>query len=146
MPQKRKRAWLVEDSRAHGRIKKQAEARKQREAYKLERTRALVEQGLTKYQLDERRDRYYCMKEHPARFCGQCNPRADVEDNEGLSDEEAGMSDSWSDDERDKVVKYIKGKIQAVDSAATRLKMFFDDPQAEKPPAVNYGANGHCIT
>lgn len=97
MPQKRKRAWLVEDSRAHGRIKKQAEARKQREAYKLERTRALVEQGLTKYQLDERRDRYYCMKEHPARFCGQCNPRADVEDNEGLSDEEAGMSDSWSD-------------------------------------------------
>lgn len=154
MPQKRKRTWSVEDSRAHGRIKRQAEARKLREAFKLERVRTLVEQGLTKDHLDKRRDRYYCMEEHPGRFCGQCNPRGDEEDNEGLSDEEAEMSDSWSDgtasdddnqsltyselwyneEQRDKVVKYIKDKIQAVDSATTRLKRLVDDPQAEEPP------------
>ncbi|KAF1811329.1 hypothetical protein P152DRAFT_69920 [Eremomyces bilateralis CBS 781.70] len=152
MPQKHKRSWSVEGSRVQGCIKKRAVAKRRREDYKLERVRALIEEGITKHDLDERRARYYCMKEHPGRFCSQCNPRADEEDSEGLSDEEAEMSDSWSDgpvsdddqsltyseiwgneEEKDTVVKYIKGKIKAVDTAATRLKTLVDDQQAGKP-------------
>jgi len=134
-------------------MKKRAEARRRREDYKLERVRALIEQGFTKDHLDERRDRYYCMKEHPGRLCSQCNPRANEEDDEDLSDEEAEISDSWSDEEavddedesltyseiwyteeeKDQVVKYIKDKIEAVDAATARLKTLVHDQQAGKP-------------
>ena len=36
----------------------------------------MVAEGLTKCDLDERRERYLCMKRHPGRYCRDCNPRA----------------------------------------------------------------------
>jgi len=94
------------------------------------------------------------MKEHPGRFCSQCNPKAEEDNDEGLSDEDAEMSDSWSDstassfddrsltyseiwymeEEKNKVTKYIKGKIEAVGEATTRLKTLVADQHAGKPP------------
>jgi hypothetical protein len=88
----------VEEPRWHrGSFEQRVRDRKERELYKLARIRELLEQGLTKDDLDERRERYLCMKEHPGRFCSQCNPRA--EEDEGFSDEEDDESLSDEEDE-----------------------------------------------
>ena len=101
MGQKRRRSWTGGDSEGQKRFKNRAALKKEREEYMIGRIRELIEQGLTRTDWDERRERHECMKEHPERFCCLCNPRADGDDDEddgeGLSDEEADMSDSWRD-------------------------------------------------
>ena len=52
-----------------------------------------------------------------------------MDDNQSLT-----YSEIWYNEEKDKVVKYIKGKIEAVDSATKRLKTLVDDQQAGIPP------------
>lgn len=169
MVQKRGRSWNDEDSSRQKRFKeRQASIKKQREDYKTERIRELVEAGFTEEDLDERRERYYCMKEHPGRFCSACNPHAKESgaeesdanegDNEGLSDEEAEISDRWSDTSRDSSLDFyenrsrtyseiwhteaekyqvgqeIEAMIRIVGATATRLKAFINEKPTEKPP------------
>lgn len=155
MAQKRGRSWSDQGSRERQRrVEERASVKEQRESYKIERIRRLVEQGFTEDDLDDRRERYYCMKEHPGRFCRLCNPRADGDDNEGLSDEEAEISSSWSDGsassdgdssltyseiwrtegEERRVVQYMEDKIKVVESITTQLKAVVNDQPTEKPP------------
>ncbi|KAF2463816.1 uncharacterized protein BDR25DRAFT_307583 [Lindgomyces ingoldianus] len=150
-----KRVWSVKQpSSQAGSYKQRQEARKQRKKYKLERIK-----GFTKDDLDHRRDIYYCMKDHPGRYCRECNPRAEDGDEEGTedySDEKAELSESWSDgtessdggrsatysellDEREEVAeatKYIEDKVAVVDAVAANLQAAIDN---SKPVAIPVG-------
>ena len=115
MSHKRKRAWTVEQPSGQMRsFEQHTWARKEREQYKRARIRELLEQDLTKDDLDERRERYYCMKEHPGRFCSECNPRAE-EDEEGSSDEKDEEGPSDEDDEGPSDEEDDGGPIDAKD-------------------------------
>ncbi len=114
-----------------------------------------MRQGFTKHDFEEKLEFYYCMKEHPGRFCSYCNPRAEQEgNNRGLSDEEAELSESWTDgssfsganrsptysevwmeeEEKLEAIKNIEHNISLVDAAAAHLEMAIDNRASAKPP------------
>lgn len=96
-------------------VKRREPPRWKRTEIKRARVKELLEKGLTKDDMDERRERYECMKEHPGRYCRECNPRTWEEkpercsgdnsdgdsEEDDLSHEEADLSDSWSDHTQD---------------------------------------------
>jgi hypothetical protein len=97
------------------------------------------------------------MKNHPGRYCRDCNPRAedgDEEGTEGYSNEDAELSESWSDgsgssgdgcsatysellDEREEVAeatKYLEDKVAVVDAVAANLQAAVDNSKSAAIP------------
>lgn len=151
------------------RVGDRAGAREERVAYKRQRVRDLIDSGYSKADLKERRERYLCMREHPGRYCSECNPRRDPEpdeDDDGgdveLSEEEAELSSAWSDgtsgsdwdrpsprysdlwdeeQEADEVAEYIKERIQHETTVQKALETSCDDRTPHRTPVG--GLYGH---
>lgn len=158
-------------------LAKQDKSREERETYKRQRVRRLIDEGEAKVHFNERRERYHCMKDHPGKYCSECNPRRhdpvpdhaccedDIDENDevpvycqvcdtymALSDEEAEMSDSWSDkgsdwgrepsptysdlwwdeEEKDEVTESIKRSIERVNAAHKALQASLESEPSQK--------------
>lgn len=101
-----------------------------RNAYKIERLQEAIKAGVTKDAIAERQQWANCVniRFQPGKYCSQCNPC-------GYSDEEADISNTWSDGEESfnysvlwegaehavAETKRLQQKVAIVDHAAARI-------------------------